>query len=92
MRAAMGILIIFLLGIANFALNRAVLESGHPMLRVWRWHKTSPLGRMSLALEFVLLLSAMLLVYAGRSGWGIGYAIYSALNALAAWSVLSRRI
>jgi len=88
----MGVFIIFLLGVANFALHRAVLESGHPMLAMSRWHKTSPLGRMSMALEFVLLLCAMLLVAAGRTGWGIGYAIYSALNAGLAWAVLSRRI
>lgn len=88
----MAVLVTFLLGIANFALQRAVLESGHPMLSASRWHKTSPLGRMSMALEFVLLLSAMLLVSAGRTGWGIAYAVYSALNALAAWAILSRRI
>lgn len=88
----MGILITFLLGIGNFALHRAVLESGHPLLAESRWHSRSRLGRMSLALEFVLLLSAMLLVAAGRTGWGIGYAAYSAVNGLAAWAILSRRV
>jgi hypothetical protein len=88
----MGVFITFLLGIGNFALHRAVLESGHPMLSANQWHKTSPLGRMMMALEFVLLLSAMLLVSAGRTGWGIGYAIYSALNALSAWAILTRRV
>ena len=87
----MGLFIMFLLGIGNFALNRAVLESGHPMLVEARWQKGSPLGRMSLALEFVLLLSAMLLVFAGRTGWGVVYALYSGLNGVAAWAVLSRR-
>ena len=88
----MGVLVIFLLGVGNFALHRAVLESGHPMLAASRWHRKSRLGRMSLALEFVLLLSAMLLVAAGRGGWGIVYAIYSAFNALAAWAILSRKV
>ena len=88
----MGILITFLLGIVNFAMHRAVLESGHPMLAESRWHRTSKLGRMSLALEFVLLLAAMLLVAAGRTGWSYAYAFYSALNRLAAWAVLTRRV
>lgn len=86
-----GIWIMFLLGVGNFALHRAVLESGHPMLQHSRWHKSSPLGRMSMALEFVLLLCAMLLVAGGRSGWGIGYAVYSVLNAITAWAILTRR-
>lgn len=88
----MGIVITFLLGIANFALHRAVLESGHPLLAASRWHRTSLLGRMTLTWEFVLLLAVMLLVAGGRTGWGIGYAFYSALNGLAAWAILTRRI
>ncbi len=88
----MGVFLTFLLGIGNFALHRAVLESGHPMLAMSRWHRNSPLGRMSMALEFVLLLSAMLLVSAGRNGWGVAYAVYSALNAALAWAILTRRV
>ena len=87
----MAILITFLLGIGNFAFHRAVLESRHPMLMRAQWQWRSPLGRMSLALEFALLLTALLLVAAGRTGWGIAYAIYSALNGLSVWLILSRR-
>jgi hypothetical protein len=85
-------LITFLLGIGNFALHRAVLESGHPMLVRAQWQWRSPLGRMSTALEFVLLLAALLLVAGGRTGWGIAYGIYSALNGLTVWLILSRRV
>jgi len=88
---AMGVFITFLLGIGNFAMHRAVLESGHPMLREVRWHASSRLGRMSMALEFVLLLAAMLLVDAGRTGWGMTYAVYSGLNAIVAWTIVTRR-
>jgi len=88
----MGVFITFLLGIGNFAMHRAVLESGHPLLRQVGWHTASRLGRMSMALEFVLLLAAMLLVDAGRTGWGMGYAFYSALNAIVAWTILNRRL
>ncbi len=88
----MGVFITFCLGIGNFALHRAVLESGHPWLTLSRWHKSSLLGRMSLSFEFVLLLAVMLLVSSGRTGWGIAYAFYSAMNAGAAWAILTRRI
>ena len=87
-----AILITFILGVCNFALHRAVLESGHPMLEQSQWYRSSPLGRMSMALEFVLLLTAMLLVAGGKTGWGIVYAVYSVLNGIAAWAILSRRL
>lgn len=88
----MGVIVTFVLGIGNFALHRAMLESGHPLLAEVGWDISSHLGRMSLALEFVLLLAAMLLVDAGRTGWGVGYAIYSAFNCAFAWAILTRRI
>lgn len=88
---SMGVFICFLLGIGNFALHRAMLESGHPLLREGRYYASSYLGRMSMALEFVLLLAAMLLVAGGHRGWGIAYAVYSALNGLLAWAILTRR-
>ena len=63
----------FLLGIANFALNRAVLQSGHPLLEqmpgfVHQWG-----GRISLVLEFGVLLVAMLLVANGWEALAIAY-------------------
>lgn len=91
-KAGVGILITFLLGVGNFALHRAALESRHPMLVRAQWQWPSPLGRMSMAFEFVLLLSALLLVAGGRTGWGIAYAVYSALNATTVWLIVSRRI
>ena len=87
----MAILITFLLGIGNFALHRAALESRHPMLVRAQWQWSSPRGRMSMALEFVLLLAALILVAGGRTGWAIAYAVYSALNGFSVWLILSRR-
>ena len=87
-----AVLALFVLGIANFAMHKAVLESGHPLVgQMPRFvHKLG--GRITLAAEFVLLLGAMLLVAAGFAGWGWGYFAYTLLNALAAWFILGGRV
>lgn len=87
-----GILIVFCLGIGNFALHRAVLESGHPLIgqipRQVGW-----LGRrLTLVAEFAVLLVAMLLTANGWAALAWAYAAYSALNALAAWLILTGRV
>ena len=88
----MAILLVFLLGLGNFALHKAVLESRHPLLgelpRVIRRGG----GRMSLALEFVVLVGALLLVANGHTAWGWVYFGYSVLNGIAGWLILSRRV
>lgn len=88
----LGLAIVFLLGVLNFALHSAVLKSGHPLMEempdIWRLLG----GRLSLVAEFLVLLAAMLLV---ANGWEIlawAYGGYSALNALSAWLILTRRI
>lgn len=87
----MAIVIVFVLGIANFAAHRAVLESGHPLIaaipRALRWFG----GQASLIAEFVMLLGALWMVSAGSTGWALAYLCYSALNGLAAWLILSGR-
>jgi hypothetical protein len=86
------ILIAFLLGISNFALHRAVLESGHPLLDRSTWAIGKPGGRFSLTLEFAALLAAMLAIANGSTGWAWAYAAYSLTNAISAWLILTRRI
>ena len=88
---AIAVFFTFLLGVGNFAVHKAVLESRHPMLAQMPWMGLLG-GRFSLALEFLLLLGAMLLAASGHPGWGWAYLAYSALNGLAAWLILSRRI
>lgn len=83
---------IFLLGIVNFALHRAVLESGHPLLGQATWLFGGRGLRISLLLEFVMLAGAMLLAAEGASGWAWSYAAYSALNGVSAWLILSGRV
>ena len=88
----MVIFFVFLLGIGNFALHRAVLASGHPALAEIAWLVRGLGGRASLVLEFALLLAALLLAAGGHPGWAWAYLGYSLLNALAAWLILSRRM
>ena len=88
----MVIFFVFLLGVGNFALNKAVLESRHPVFEPIMWLVDLFGGRGSLAIEFVVLLAAMLLVAGGHPGWAWVYLAYSALNGLAAWLILSGRI
>lgn len=88
----MVILFVFLLGVGNFALHRAVLDSRHPILGEMRWLADGVGGRASMVLEFILLCVALLLAVAGHPGWAWVYLGYTALNGLAAWLILSRRI
>ena len=92
MLAAMALFVCFLLGIANFALHRAVLDSGHPVLAQLGWLFGSFGGRGSLIAEFALLLGSMLLVASGTGLWAWGYTLYSVSNAVSAWLILSRRV
>ncbi|MEO6717473.1 MAG: hypothetical protein ABIM50_09550 [Novosphingobium sp.] len=88
----MAILILFLLGIGNFAMHKAVLESGHPMLGQAPWFFHLLGGRFSLMVEFAMLLGAMLMVSQGSAGWVWGYAAYSGVNGLSMWLILSGRV
>ena len=88
----MALVLIFLLGIVNFAMHGAVLASGHPMLGRSPWFIHLLGGRVTLAAEFLLLLAAMLLLTEGWDWVLWAYLGYSALNAFAAWLILSRRV
>ena len=88
----MAILLLFLLGVANFAMHKAVLESGHPLLGQMPWFIHLLGGRFSLLVEFLMLLGSMLMVTQGSAGWVWGYAAYSGLNGLSAWLILSGRV
>ena len=87
----MIVAIIFALGIANFALNRAVLDSGHELVAQFPGLFGGK-GLVSLGFEFAVLLAAMLFAANGSPGVIWAYAIYSGANAVAAWLVLSQRI
>jgi hypothetical protein len=87
----MAIILTFLLGIGNFAMHKAVLESRHPILAQMPWFELMG-GRFSMGLEFLLLVGALLLAASGHPSWGWAYFVYSALNGIAGWLIVSRRV
>jgi hypothetical protein len=83
----------FLLGIANFAMHKAVVESGHPFVEDTKLYFGRHFGRNgSYFLEFGILLGAMLFANSGSTLVLGLYAAYTAFNAIAAWLLLSRRL
>ena len=87
----MLLLLTFAMGVANFAMHRALLASRHPILRGAGGDLLRGVGRFTLPIEFAVLLAA--LAFAARdAGWAvIAYAIYTAANAIAAWLIFGRR-
>ena len=59
----MGVGLVFLLGIANFALHRAAVESGHPLLGMIRESSRLFAPRVTYGVEFVLLVAALMLAH-----------------------------
>ena len=88
----MAIVLAFLLGMGNFAWHRAVLESGHAMMRDVSPGGLQAIRLSSLSLEFVLLCGAL---YAADAGLVHGvwlYFGYSLINGIAAWAIVKRRV
>lgn len=89
----MPTVIIFLCGIANFALHKATMESDHPMAMQMRAAFSRFMGGWgSYMLEFLILLSAFSFA---AMDWAIAlpaYAVYTMMNALAGWAILTGRI
>ena len=85
------VVLTFLLGVGNFAMHKAVLESRHPMLAQMPWFEMLG-GRFSMAIEVILLVGALLLTVSGHPGWGLGYLAYSVLNGVAGWLIVSHKV
>lgn len=88
----MAILFIFLLGVGNFALHRAVMDSGHPLLDRLPQYYQALSGRFWLAVEFLMLLGGLWLASEGIAWGALGYLAYSLLNAISAWLILSGKV
>jgi len=84
--------VIFCLGVGNFALHKAVLESGHSLLEQVPGFVSMLGGRLSLVTEFLVLLAALMLAANGWPGLVWAYLVYSLLNALSAWLILTNRV
>lgn len=88
----MVLALLFALGVANFAIHKAVLESGHPLVDAMPHAFRRGGGRMSLFFEFMVLLAAMLMATNGWQGAVVIYLIYSLLNIVTGWMLLNGRI
>lgn len=87
-----AILVTFLLGIGNFALHKAVMDSDHPLLGRLPWFYHALGGNFSLLVEFLMLLAALLFASQGHVGAAIAYVVYSMLNSFSAWLILTGRV
>jgi hypothetical protein len=89
----MYLIICFFLGIGNFALHRAVVESGHPFVEDTKIYFGRHIGRnASYILELGVLAGAMILSHGGALSALLAYMLYSAMNGVAAWLLLSGRV
>ena len=86
----MFLIVCFVLGIGNFYMHKAVVESGHPFVEDTKLYFGKYFGRGGgYAVEFVILAGAMLMAFNG-SGWIVaGYGLYTTFNALSAWLLLT---
>ena len=81
------------MGVANFAMHKAVIESEHPFIEDTKLYFGRYFGRSgSYVFEFVLLLGAMIFAHTGPILIVILYMIYTSLNMVAAWLLLSGRV
>lgn len=88
----MALLVVFLLGVGNFAMHSAVMDSGHPLVGQMPWFYHAIGGRFSMLVEFLVLLIALLFAAnAGGTAAAI-YVAYSLLNAVATWLILTGRV
>ncbi|NJM49749.1 MAG: hypothetical protein HC843_01700 [Sphingomonadales bacterium] len=89
----MPVIITFLLGIANFAMQKAVSESGHPFVEDSKIYFGRYFGKnSSYYLEYAILVGVLYFSVGGSWLALAVYMIYSALNALAAWALLTGRV
>lgn len=88
----MAAIFTFLLGIGNFALHRAVVESGHRMIGEMEPAQLQAIRWLSLSFEFLLLCGVLFAVRSGHTIWLWAYMGYSVINGAAAWLIVSRRI
>ncbi|WP_338242018.1 hypothetical protein [Aurantiacibacter hainanensis] len=88
----MALIVTFLLGMGNFACHRAVIHSGNRMITDMPTRTLQAARISSLLFEFGLLCGAFYAARAGELHWIWLYAAYFAINAAAAWAVVTRRI
>ncbi|MEO0058217.1 MAG: hypothetical protein RIT17_1693 [Pseudomonadota bacterium] len=85
-------IVIFVLGVINFALNRAVFSSRHPLFARLPQASRKLGNRAALVTEFAVLFFALMLAANGWPGFVWAYLAYSLFNGLAAWLILSGKV
>ena len=86
----MLLILCFLLGAANFAMHKAVAESGHPFVEDAKRSFGAFIGPYgSYAIELALLIGAMWLANEGSWAVSLMYVAYTAINVVATWLLLS---
>jgi hypothetical protein len=88
----MALIAIFLMGVGNFAVHKAVLESGHHLLDRLAAKPGARPGRFTLAVEFAVLFAALLGAANGWAALAWAYLIYTLANGLSAWLILTGRV
>ncbi|MEO9601460.1 hypothetical protein [Parasphingorhabdus sp.] len=85
----MYIFIVFICGIANFAMHKAMLESDHPIMAEARGGFRKVLGPYgSYILEFFMLVATMIFANMNMLTAVIFYFVYTLANCAAAWVLL----
>lgn len=80
----------FLMGVANFAMHKAVVESGHPFVEDTKRHFGKHIGPYgSYAIELALLIGALWLANEGSVLIALFYAAYTGMNGIATWLLLT---
>lgn len=89
----MQFIMIFFLGIANFAIHSAMLNARHPAMEGLREIFRMMGGPwISYLVEYVILLTALSYV-SNHVGWIVpAYVLYTIANGFAAWLFISRKI
>jgi hypothetical protein len=88
----MYIIVIFLCGVGNFAMHKAMLESDHPLIAEARGSFRRILGPYgSYILEFIMLAAALIFANMGMASAVIFYAIYTITNCAAAFILFSNK-
>ena len=88
----MQIFIVFICGIANFAMHKAMMESNHPMIAEARGSFTKFLGpHGSYILEFIMLALTMIFADMGILTALIFYGLYTLAKFAAAYFIYRDR-
>jgi hypothetical protein len=88
----MYVFIIFICGIGNFAMHKAMMESDHPMITEARGSFSKLLGPYgSYILEFFMLTAALIFANLGMLSAVIFYGIYTLANGAGAYVLFSNK-